>query len=99
MSLWLIKLLLPLFHRFIGRQRKGDGPVHHYEDAHLERPASVISTVLASLLPVAAIVVLYYVTNMAARLGIIAAFTAIFSFVLALISTGRRVEVFTATAA
>jgi hypothetical protein len=36
---------------------------------------------------------------MAARLGIIAAFTAIFSFVLALISTGRRVEVFTATAA
>lgn len=101
LSLWLIKLFLPIFHRFVGQHYKdnADGSVYHYDDEHLEFPASVISTVLASMLPVVSIVVLYFVTSMAVRLGIVAAFTAIFSLVLALITKGRRVEVFAATAA
>jgi hypothetical protein len=100
-SLWLIKTFLGLFHRFIGRYYKGksDGGIYHYHDKHLQMPASVISTVLASLLPVVSIVVLYLVDSMPKRLGIVAGFTAAFSIALALFTRARRVDIFAATAA
>lgn len=101
LTLWLIKLFLPIFHKIVGQRYKDDtsGSVYHYQDRHLEYPASVISTVLASMLPVISIVVLYLVTSMSTRLAILASFTALFSSALALIAKGRRVEVFAATAA
>lgn len=58
-SLWLIKMLLGLFHRFFGRMyKKSSDSIFVYEDKHLRIPVSVLSTVLASLLPIASIVVL-----------------------------------------
>ncbi|KIY01586.1 uncharacterized protein Z520_03138 [Fonsecaea multimorphosa CBS 102226] len=82
----LIKTCLRPYHNVLGhrsRARKSsqvnaDADLHHYEDEHLERAADVISTVVASILPVVAIVVLYIVHPMPARLGLIAAFTATF---------------------
>jgi hypothetical protein len=55
--------------------------------------------VIASLLPVLAIVVLYLVTDMPKRLGLLAAFTASFSTSLWFPTEGRPIETFSATAA
>jgi hypothetical protein len=61
---------------------------------------SVMTTVVACLLPVVAITVLARVHTMGLILGLIAVFTAIFSIGLVLLSSSSsRVEIFTATAA
>lgn len=59
----------------------------------------LISSVFASLLPVASIVALYSVQLMVARLAIIAAFCLVFSLSLLVLTTARVSEVFAATAA
>ena len=51
------------------------------------------------MIPIAAIIVLSFVRDMTARLGIVCAFTAIFSVCLSLVTEARRVENFAATAA
>jgi hypothetical protein len=45
------------------------------------------------------IIVLYVVNNTSVRLGLVCAFTLIFSLVLALATEARRIEIFAATAA
>lgn len=70
-----------------------------YRDSHIYRIATVLGTLLSSLIPIAAIVVLSFVKDMTARLGIVSAFTAIFSVSLSLVTEGKRVEIFAATAA
>ena len=106
LTLWLIKAFLGFFHDTVGRWYKSpsgtegtDPPIVHYEDAHLQLPASLLSTFLASLLPVLSIVALYLVESMPKRLAIVAVFTSAFSVALALVTTARRVENFAATAA
>jgi hypothetical protein len=54
---------------------------------------------LASLLPIAAIVILYCVQNTVKRLAIIAGATTIFSFTLGLVTNGELVDVFAASSA
>lgn len=106
LTLWLIKAFLGLFHDLVGRWYKSppgtegaDRTVVHYDDARLQTPAVVLSTFLASLLPVLSIVVLYLVESMPERLAIVAVFTSTFSVALALVTTATRVETFAATAA
>jgi len=54
---------------------------------------------VASLLPAISILALYFIHNMLARLGAIMAFSALFSFTLAIFTTAKRIEIFAATAA
>jgi hypothetical protein len=54
---------------------------------------------LASLLPVASIVVLYCVESMWRRLLIVAGFTGAFSLALGLVTNGQLVDIFAASAA
>ena len=61
--------------------------------------SSVVSTVLASMLPIASIFVLYFVVDMMLRLVSIAIFTAGFAISLGLLTGARPIEVFSATAA
>jgi len=70
-----------------------------YRDSHIYRIGTVLGTLLSSLIPIAAIVVLSFVKDMTARLGIVSAFTGIFSVSLSLVTEGKRVEIFAATAA
>ncbi|KAF2230251.1 hypothetical protein EV356DRAFT_349349 [Viridothelium virens] len=77
-------------------------PVHGlvgFEDSTLSRLAYLTTTALASLLPVASIVVLYFVSSMKMRLGIIAIFTVLLSFSLAFFTSAKRTEIFALTAA
>jgi hypothetical protein len=74
--------------------------LNHYSGAWIERIASIITTVVACLLPVVAITILARVHSMGLILGLIAIFTAVFAVGLVLLSSSSsRVEIFTATAA
>ena len=59
----------------------------------------MVGAVLASLLPILAIVVLHLVERTGVRLGLVTVFSAIFSTVLWFLNDGRLVEVFSATSA
>jgi hypothetical protein len=71
-----------------------------YPGSWIVRTTSIMTTVVACLLPVVAITVLARVHSMGLILGLIALFTAIFAVGLVLLSSSSsRVEIFTATAA
>lgn len=59
----------------------------------------IVGITLGTLIPTAAIFVLYYVHDMVARLGAILAFSALFSLALAVFTKAKKVEIFAATAA
>ena len=78
----------------------GDKNLTTYSKNWIFRVTSILTTIVACLLPVIAIIVLSRVHTMGMILGLIALFNTIFAFGLVLISTGSsRVEIFTATAA
>lgn len=58
-----------------------------------------MGTVLASILPVVAIVVLYLVEGTGTRLGLVAVFSGLFSTSLWFLNDGNLVQVFSATSA
>ncbi|TVY82529.1 hypothetical protein LSUE1_G004567 [Lachnellula suecica] len=73
--------------------------LHYYPDNHIETVTNVLGTILSSLAPLVSIVVLSFVTNPKARLGLVCLFTILFSSCLAIATRSRRVEIFAATAA
>jgi hypothetical protein len=71
-----------------------------YSGHWIVRLTSLITTVVACLLPTVAITILAQVHHMGLILGLIAVFTAVFAVGLVLLSSSSsRVEIFTATAA
>jgi len=73
--------------------------LYHYRKTHLRGISHLVGVLLASCIPAASIFTLYYVHSMVDRLGVIVAYSAIFSICLGLFTTARRVEIFGATAA
>ncbi|EON64338.1 hypothetical protein W97_03569 [Coniosporium apollinis CBS 100218] len=69
------------------------------EDSKILAWTRLISSVVASLLPVASIILLHTMQSMAARLAIIATFNVVFSVLLCQITTAKGGEIFAATAA
>jgi hypothetical protein len=65
-----------------------------YKDHKLLKIGMVLGTAVASLLPLTSIAVLYFVTNLGARLGLVACFTFIFSLLLVTMTKARMVEIF-----
>lgn len=70
-----------------------------YSDSVLYETINMISTIFSSCIPITAILALYFVEDMGARLGAICGFTVLFSVCLTLVTEARRVEIFAATAA
>ena len=95
--------LVPLIHNMLGAKFKDsiscapESGIAQYRDGLINSAINLLGTVVSSLFPVLAIVVLYYVKDMPARLGCIAAFTGLFSLALGLMTQGSRVEIFAAT--
>jgi len=71
----------------------------HYSQAAITRFSAAVGTVVASMLLVGSVVVLYSLKSMEMRLLAIGLFTAGFSLGLCLLTNGRMVEIFSATAA
>jgi hypothetical protein len=70
-----------------------------YTDSHILGVINILGTILASMMPLASIIVLYFVQNLGLRLVIVCTFTLLFSLSLALLTKARRIEVFACTAA
>lgn len=70
-----------------------------YSDSHVLGTIDLVGTVIASMIPLVSVVILYWVQNLGARLGIICAFTLLFSTGLAGVTRARRIEIFACTAA
>ena len=70
-----------------------------YSDSKLLRLANLLGTALSSGLPIASIVALNYVDRTINRLIVVTMFTMMFSLILNLATSARRVEIFAATAA
>ncbi|KAL8827199.1 MAG: hypothetical protein Q9191_003333 [Dirinaria sp. TL-2023a] len=70
-----------------------------YNDAKISVAADITCTLFAPLLTTVPMFVLYFVSDIRTRLGIIMGFTTLFSISLALFSSARRIEVFAATSA
>ena len=70
-----------------------------YSEAFLITMADNISTVVASLLPVVSTIVLYFVSDILARLGTIVGLMALFAMLLSIFTEAKRIEIFNATAA
>lgn len=100
---WFLSKVFLWWHDLIGHRIKrpvdDEAGYFEYEDKHVLRAANVLGSVVSSGLLVGSIMALYFVNNMLVRLGIVAAFTQVFSLVLILATNARKVEVFAATAA
>ncbi|KAK8016228.1 hypothetical protein PG993_014417 [Apiospora rasikravindrae] len=73
--------------------------IYSHDDSRIVMTANLIGTIAASILPVLSIAILYTVRSMAARLGLVAVFSALFSTCLWFMNDGNLVEVFGATSA
>lgn len=95
------------YHMLIGRHYKkeipgdaaGNNPMIRYKNSNLLRIADVLSTIISSALPIAAIITLNFIDRMIIRLVAIALFTMTVSLILTIVTNARRVEIFAATAA
>ncbi|KAK8166042.1 hypothetical protein BC567DRAFT_232580 [Phyllosticta citribraziliensis] len=75
------------------------GGLQGYKDETLMKWTNVFVNVLASLFPVASIVILYQVKHIGARFGVIAGFSVLLSFCLSAFTTAKQSEVFAVAAA
>jgi len=70
-----------------------------YSEGRVRAFVRFLAIVVSSILPIISIVALYYIPTQAARLGAIAAFSALGSAVLSLVTEARNIEIIAATAA
>jgi hypothetical protein len=102
---WIASYLVEPFHRVIGRHFKQASPdfgsegITSYSDRAIVKFSSVVTTVISSVFPIVGVIILFFMTDTLARLGVIAALTGVFSFILAVVTKARKVEIFAATAA
>jgi len=102
-SRWVINVFIPRFHACIGHRLTT--PLHNrseitqYKDSVIIKILNGVATIIASLIPISSIVLLYFVSSISARLGILTGFTALFSLCLVLVTSASRVEIFAATSA
>lgn len=76
----------------------GEG-IYNYREPTLIKILDMLVTVVASLLPLLSTIVLYILPSDELRLGVVVIFSAIFALALTVMTSGRRIEVFAATAA
>jgi hypothetical protein len=73
--------------------------LYDYKETMLHRTSRIVTTVVASILPLCSVILLYVIENNAVRLGVIVVLSALFSLALALMTNSRTIEIFAATSA
>ncbi|OAQ60275.2 hypothetical protein VFPPC_10699 [Pochonia chlamydosporia 170] len=98
--------LLDIYHNIWGHRQTKSHTSHalgsearQYSDERISRISNIIGAIISSTLPTLAILVLYFVNRMIIRIGLVIVFTAVFSTAIALFTTAKKVEIFSATAA
>ncbi|MCJ1479179.1 hypothetical protein MMC13_007863 [Lambiella insularis] len=100
-SLWFFNKLHPLYHRLFveGRIEPNEMGMYEYNDQTLKKILANVSVVISSLLPLASIFALYFITNAIYQLVFILLFSGFFSACLALFTDAGRIEIFVSTMA
>ncbi|MCJ1336571.1 hypothetical protein MMC09_001847 [Bachmanniomyces sp. S44760] len=88
-----------LTHPFAPPQIDPATSLYDYNDTHLQRLAASLTTILASLFPIASTIVLYFIQSTLVRLGVVVAFIGVFGVALMAFTQATRIEVFEALAA
>ncbi|CAI6029845.1 unnamed protein product [Clonostachys chloroleuca] len=97
--------VVKLYHNIIGRFIHDEPDEQHMKNTIVYTNNGAIKvvrgakTLVACMIPILGIVVLYFVKDQGARLGVIAAFTAIFSVTLSAFTPAAMKDIFSATAA
>ncbi|PHH87375.1 hypothetical protein CDD83_8962 [Cordyceps sp. RAO-2017] len=81
------------------RSRDGHHLIGRFNEQSISVAVGVITILVAAVLLVGSIISLYFVSSNAAKLGMVAAFTAAFALSVGLTTNGSRAEIFAATAA
>lgn len=81
------------------KSHSADGQMISFSDGKIRSFVRVLAIVVSSVLPILAIVVLYFIKSPTAQLGAIVAFSALCSTALALLSNAKNFEIIAATAA
>lgn len=105
---FLYDRVLTYFHYLVGdkmfkpvdtRPSSGLSRLTEYKDSRLAQFVRIFSGTAASLICLLPVVFLHLATAMRVRLGLLAAFSAIFSLALTLMTKASQAEIFAATAA
>ncbi|KAI1611100.1 hypothetical protein EDD36DRAFT_467097 [Exophiala viscosa] len=70
----------------------------YYSNEHIAKVVTILTTILAPVLPTSGAIVLYFIDNQLIRLGVIVILGFFFSAALTLLGTPRRIDSFAATA-
>lgn len=103
-TIWFTSAFAKLYHSLWGHKRNGkvvideESGMVEYRDEYFDKFATAFSTTIASLLPVLAVLGLYFEKGLLKRIYIMIVMTAVFAAVLSLCSKARRIEIFAATA-
>jgi hypothetical protein len=97
---WMVdKMITRFFCCLMFKKASEKHGVVGYDDSTVFRVTYWITSILASLIPIASIMVLYCIRSIPARLGAIAAFNVFMSVCLIAFTNAKRAEVFAITAA
>jgi len=100
-SSWCSQRFIHWFYGILWNRRKSsddlESGIISCEDEKLQNYTSYVASVVASLLPISAIVILYCIHSMNARLGAVAVFTVICTTCLTFFTPATRGEIFIAT--
>jgi len=69
-----------------------------YSEEKIDKAGTIISTTVASILPVIAVLGLFFIKSLVKRIYAMVGITAAFSILLASMSNAKRIEIFAATA-
>jgi hypothetical protein len=100
----LSDLIVPLYHRYLFNQNnipmdQDLGSIWNYKYYIFVLLGDAICAVLASIIPIISICLLYYIQSMFKKLVIAIIMNFSFSFIMAVVIRGRRVDVFAASTA
>ncbi|KAI3325941.1 hypothetical protein HD806DRAFT_532594 [Xylariaceae sp. AK1471] len=73
--------------------------LYYYSDRRIRIALNIFGAVFSSIIPTLSIIVLFFVHEMLARLGLVVLFTFIFSLTMCLATKAKRYEIYAATAA
>jgi hypothetical protein len=103
---WITSWPVSLYHRVWGHKHKRTGGrvidietgLVDYHEGRLSKATKLMSTTIASTMPMIAILGLYFEENLLMRIYIAIGITAAFSAILVVFTNARRIEIFMATA-
>jgi hypothetical protein len=102
---YIIYPLVGLYHQIWGKRSfnkryvidEESGYVE-YSEEKIDKVGMIVSTTVASILPVIAVLGLFFVKDIVRRIYAMVGITAGFAVLLAVMSNGKRIEIFAATA-